>query len=49
MVGSVSKDTDYVVVGDDPGAKYQKALDLGVEVLDEAGFRSLLHESGVDV
>ena len=36
VTGSVSKKTDYVVVGDDPGSKYDKAIRLGVEVLDEA-------------
>jgi DNA ligase (NAD+) len=36
VTGSVSKKTDYVVVGDDPGSKYDKAIKLGVEVLDEA-------------
>jgi DNA ligase (NAD+) len=41
---SVSKKTSYVVVGDDPGSKYQKALDLGVTILDEAAFRRLLGE-----
>jgi len=48
VVGSVSKETDYVVVGDDPGSKYEKAVALGVTVLDEAGFRALLAEVGVD-
>jgi DNA ligase (NAD+) len=39
---SVSKNTDFVVVGDSPGSKYDKATSLGVPVLDEAGFRTLL-------
>ena len=39
---SVSKKTDYVVVGDNPGSKADKAEQLGVPVLDEAGFKQLL-------
>ncbi len=39
---SVSKKTDYVVVGSDPGSKYDKAKALGVTVLDEAAFEKLL-------
>jgi DNA ligase (NAD+) len=39
----VSKKTSYVVAGDAPGAaKYDKAVDLGVPILDEAGFEALL-------
>ncbi|GGP46872.1 NAD-dependent DNA ligase LigA [Saccharothrix coeruleofusca] len=41
-VGSVSKKTAFVVVGDNPGSKADKALQLKVPVLDEAGFRTLL-------
>jgi len=40
--GSVSKQTDFVVVGDSPGSKHDKAVQLGVPVLDEDGFRTLL-------
>ena len=39
---SVSKKTDYVVVGESPGSKAEKAEQLGVPVLDEAGFKKLL-------
>jgi DNA ligase (NAD+) len=40
--GSVSAKTDYVVVGADPGSKADKARELGVAILDEAAFKSLL-------
>jgi DNA ligase (NAD+) len=39
---SVSKKTNYVVVGTDPGSKYEKAKSLGVPILDEAQFDKLL-------
>lgn len=42
--GSVSKKTDFVVAGDNPGSKHDKAVQLGVPVLDEAGFDILLSE-----
>ena len=42
VTGSVSKKTDYVVAGDDPGSKYEKAQKLRVDLLDEAGLLDLL-------
>ncbi len=42
VTGSVSKKTDYVVAGDEPGGKLTKAEQLGISVLDEPALRKLL-------
>ena len=42
VTGSVSKKTDYVVVGADPGSKYDKAQQLGIEILNEQDFLAFL-------
>ncbi|MEV6020551.1 NAD-dependent DNA ligase LigA [Streptomyces sp. f51] len=47
VTGSVSKKTSFVVVGDNPGSKYDKAMQLKVPVLNEEGFAVLL-EQGPD-
>ena len=39
---SVSKNTDYILLGDSPGSKYQKALDLGIKIISEAEFEGIL-------
>ncbi|WP_328768470.1 NAD-dependent DNA ligase LigA [Streptomyces sp. NBC_00286] len=52
VTGSVSKKTSFVVVGDNPGSKYDKAMQLKVPVLNEDGFAVLLEqgpEAGAEV
>nr|MBA2463746.1 hypothetical protein [Nocardioidaceae bacterium] len=41
---SVSKKTDFVVAGEAPGSKHDKAVSLGVPILDESGFAVLLRD-----
>lgn len=48
VTGSVSGKTDVVVVGENPGTKLDRARELGVEVVDEAGFRSVLERGRAD-
>ncbi len=43
VIASVSKKTDYVVVGTNPGSKYDKAVELGIVILDEVKLQTLLH------
>jgi len=42
VTSSVSKKTNFVVAGENAGSKYDKAIELGVPVLDEAAFQKLL-------
>lgn len=46
VTGSVSRKTDYVVAGSDPGSKLGKAEKLGIKVLNETEFKRLLEQSG---
>ena len=43
VAGSVSKKTDYVVVGAEPGSKFIKAQELGIKIIDEAELIKLIH------
>jgi DNA ligase (NAD+) len=45
VTGSVSKNTDYLVAGEDPGTKLTKAQELGIEILDEDGLLALLRSA----
>ncbi|MDN5331734.1 MAG: ligase [Tepidanaerobacteraceae bacterium] len=47
VTGSVSKKTDYVIVGKDPGSKYEKAVKLGIKILNENEFEELLEKGEV--
>lgn len=40
--GSVSKKTDYVIVGKDPGSKYEKAVELNIKVISEDEFKNMI-------
>jgi len=45
VAGSVSTQTDYVVAGDEAGSKLEKARELGIAVVDEAGLRKMFEEA----
>jgi len=42
VTGSVSKKTDYILAGAEPGSKFDKAKELGVKIIDEAEFRKMM-------
>jgi len=44
VISSVSSATDFVVAGENPGSKYQKAVSLGVKILNEKQFQEMIHE-----
>jgi DNA ligase (NAD+) len=45
VLSTVGRKTDYVVVGENPGSKYRKALELGVKIIDEDEFLKMVQES----
>ncbi len=45
--GSVSKKTNYIVYGDNPGSKYEKAIKLGVETINEGNFLKMIGEGNM--
>jgi len=44
VTGSVSKKTDYIVAGEEPGSKYQKAQELGVTIINEEEFKKIINK-----
>jgi DNA ligase (NAD+) len=44
VTNSISRKTDYLVMGEKPGSKQDKAISLGVKILDEAAFEELLNQ-----
>jgi DNA ligase (NAD+) len=45
VTSSVTRKTTYVVAGSDPGSKYDQAVQLGIEILDEDALRQLLNHA----
>ena len=45
VTGSVTKKTDYVLVGDSPGSKYDKAVELGIKIINEEEYNNLISEN----
>ena len=45
VTGNVSRNTDFVLVGENPGSKYRKALDLDVEIIDEDTFVGMVEKA----
>jgi len=43
ITGSVSKNTDFLIVGKDPGSKYDKAVDLNIEIIDENKLKDIIN------
>ena len=43
VVSSVSKNTDFIVIGESPGSKYKKAMELNIKIIDEKQFREMLN------
>ena len=44
VISGVSAATHFVVAGENPGSKYQKAVNLGVKILNEKQFQEMIHE-----
>jgi DNA ligase (NAD+) len=46
VTDSISKKTSFLVLGENPGSKYDKAKELGVPILDEASLRDMAQNAG---
>ena len=44
VTGSVSKNTDYVIVGENPGSKYTRAVELDIEIINEERLKNILNK-----
>jgi DNA ligase (NAD+) len=45
VTGNVTKNTDYLILGKDPGQKYQKAKEIGINILEENDFKNMLKKT----
>ena len=43
VLSTVTKNADFVVAGENPGSKYEKAVQLGVKVINEKQFQEMVH------
>ena len=47
VINSVSKNTDYLIYGNNPGSKYEKANKLNIKMINETSFLKMIKKEGV--